>query len=184
MKKSNAFLILLFLLLIFVGLFEIFLFSTYKMDLVDGIIEVFNPNKKDIFVDGNGLEIEPSTTAPSEEVSEANESIESKNNDFFEYNANTKGDGLDDNYIQVFNNTSPPNSSIESENNKDYSEYIPSENYTSNQSNKNGTVYITNTGSKYHSEWCQYLRGSKIPISLSAAKAQGYTPCKTCRHGW
>lgn len=42
------------------------------------------------------------------------------------------------------------------------------------------TVYITNTGEKYHNAGCRYLRQSKIPISLSDAVAQGYTPCKVC----
>ena len=42
------------------------------------------------------------------------------------------------------------------------------------------TVYVTNTGAKYHSAGCQYLRKSQIPISLDDAKAQGYTPCSKC----
>jgi len=43
------------------------------------------------------------------------------------------------------------------------------------------TVYITNTGEKYHVGTCRYLSKSKIAISLSDAKAQGYEPCKVCR---
>jgi hypothetical protein len=42
------------------------------------------------------------------------------------------------------------------------------------------TVYITRTGEKYHRNGCQYLRQSQISISLSSAKAQGYTPCSKC----
>ena len=42
------------------------------------------------------------------------------------------------------------------------------------------TVYITRTGAKYHRGGCQYLRYSKIPISLERAK-QGYSPCSVCR---
>lgn len=42
------------------------------------------------------------------------------------------------------------------------------------------TVYITRTGAKYHSEGCQYLRKSCIPISLDKAKARGYEPCSKC----
>ena len=42
------------------------------------------------------------------------------------------------------------------------------------------TVYVTNTGSKYHKAGCSYLRQSKIAISLSEAKAEGYTPCSRC----
>ncbi len=50
----------------------------------------------------------------------------------------------------------------------------------SNNSNNNVIVYITNTGSKYHVDGCQYLSKSKIPIKLSEAKARGYTPCSKC----
>lgn len=46
--------------------------------------------------------------------------------------------------------------------------------------NDDPIVYITNTGEKYHSAGCQYLSKSKIPISLSDAKAEGYTPCSRC----
>lgn len=41
------------------------------------------------------------------------------------------------------------------------------------------TVYITNTGSKYHRGGCRFLDESKIPISLSDAQAM-YEPCGTC----
>lgn len=43
------------------------------------------------------------------------------------------------------------------------------------------TVYITNTGEKYHISGCRYLHKSKISIELSDALAQGYTACKVCR---
>ncbi|AEE97681.1 MBL fold metallo-hydrolase [Mahella australiensis] len=42
------------------------------------------------------------------------------------------------------------------------------------------TVYITDSGEKYHKDGCRYLKKSKIPIKLSEAKAKGYTPCKVC----
>lgn len=41
-------------------------------------------------------------------------------------------------------------------------------------------VYITTTGTKYHRATCSYLSSSKIPISLSEAKAEGYTSCSVC----
>jgi len=43
------------------------------------------------------------------------------------------------------------------------------------------TVYITNTGKKYHSSGCRYLSKSRIPISLTSAKKRGHTPCSVCR---
>jgi hypothetical protein len=42
------------------------------------------------------------------------------------------------------------------------------------------TVYVTKTGTKYHCSGCQYLRKSKIAISLQSAVDQGYDPCSVC----
>ncbi|MEG0374723.1 MAG: winged helix-turn-helix domain-containing protein [Raoultibacter sp.] len=44
----------------------------------------------------------------------------------------------------------------------------------------NYTVYITKSGEKYHSDGCQYLSKSQIPISLSDAISRGFTPCSRC----
>jgi competence protein ComEC len=41
------------------------------------------------------------------------------------------------------------------------------------------TVYITDSGSKYHRDGCQYLKKSKTPISLEDAK-KSYGPCSKC----
>jgi len=43
------------------------------------------------------------------------------------------------------------------------------------------TVYITNTGAKYHRAGCRYLSKSCISISRSEAIDQGYTPCSVCK---
>lgn len=51
---------------------------------------------------------------------------------------------------------------------------------SSSSDTQSQTVYITRTGSKYHRNGCQYLRQSQIAISLSDAKARGYTPCSRC----
>lgn len=49
------------------------------------------------------------------------------------------------------------------------------------RSSSGGTVYITNTGDKYHRSGCSSLRRSCIPISRSSAISQGYGACKRCR---
>lgn len=55
------------------------------------------------------------------------------------------------------------------------------EGQTANASEPEGeTVYITRTGSKYHRSSCQYLRRSRIPVSLKEAK-HSYDPCSVCR---
>ncbi len=46
--------------------------------------------------------------------------------------------------------------------------------------NKEITVYVTRTGSKYHRDGCQYLRQSRITSSLEDAKRKGYAPCSRC----
>ena len=43
------------------------------------------------------------------------------------------------------------------------------------------TVYITNTGEKFHRDGCSSLRLSRIPISRADAIARGYEACKNCR---
>ncbi len=42
------------------------------------------------------------------------------------------------------------------------------------------TVYITNTGKKYHRAGCSYLRQSQTAVSLDEAIRRGYTPCSRC----
>jgi competence protein ComEC len=51
---------------------------------------------------------------------------------------------------------------------------------TTPSKNQSVTVYTTKTGSKYHADGCSYLSKSKIPISLSDAKAKGLTPGSKC----
>lgn len=43
------------------------------------------------------------------------------------------------------------------------------------------TVYVTQTGEKYHRIYCRYLMHSKIGISLRDAKQRGYSACLVCR---
>lgn len=43
------------------------------------------------------------------------------------------------------------------------------------------TVYVTNSGTKYHKEGCRYLSKSKIAINLSDAIAKGYGACSVCK---
>ena len=50
----------------------------------------------------------------------------------------------------------------------------------SQSSNQGVTVYGTATGAKYHAEGCRYLAKSKVPMSLSTAKAKGLTACSVC----
>lgn len=41
-------------------------------------------------------------------------------------------------------------------------------------------VYITKTGSKYHTSGCKSLRSSKIEVTLEQALAEGFEPCSLC----
>jgi micrococcal nuclease len=43
------------------------------------------------------------------------------------------------------------------------------------------TVYVTDTGKKYHREGCRYLAMSKHAVTLKEAKARNLTPCSVCR---
>ena len=42
------------------------------------------------------------------------------------------------------------------------------------------TVYVTKTGSKYHTYGCDYLNGQPLKTTLSNAIDKGYSPCKMC----
>jgi len=56
----------------------------------------------------------------------------------------------------------------------------PTPNISTANQNQSVTLYTTKTGSKYHLEGCSSLSKSKIPISLSDAKAKGLTACSIC----
>lgn len=43
------------------------------------------------------------------------------------------------------------------------------------------TVYVTETGKRYHTEDCWYLKYSKREVTLKEAQSFGYTPCKVCK---
>ncbi|HBL81711.1 MAG TPA: hypothetical protein DD391_03800 [Clostridiales bacterium] len=47
---------------------------------------------------------------------------------------------------------------------------------------KEATVVVTRTGEKYHTASCRYVRGKNDTrtLTLSKAKAQGYSACKVC----
>ena len=49
------------------------------------------------------------------------------------------------------------------------------------QSLQNDTVYVTDTGDKYHRRNCWHLKLSCTALSLADALALGKTPCKVCR---
>lgn len=60
-------------------------------------------------------------------------------------------------------------------------ELISSTNITSYASNNgNVTVYVTNTGKRYHRANCSYLKSCKS-LSLSDAVARGYSACSRCK---
>ena len=51
---------------------------------------------------------------------------------------------------------------------------------TSSSASDEVTVYITDTGERYHKEDCSSLRRSKHAITLYEAIEEGYTPCHNC----
>lgn len=48
-------------------------------------------------------------------------------------------------------------------------------------SSKAQTVYITESGKKYHAKNCDVAKTGKKGIELSEAKKQGYEACKICK---
>ena len=79
--------------------------------------------------------------------------------------------GYDDGYDEGWNDRANEQSEDDQWLNDDYES---SGDYAEN------TVYITNTGSKYHQYGCRYLSQSCHKISLSDAQSQGYDACSVC----
>ena len=52
--------------------------------------------------------------------------------------------------------------------------------YNNYEDENSQTVYITDTGSKYHRAGCQYLRRSSHAITKSNAISRGYGACSRC----
>lgn len=48
-------------------------------------------------------------------------------------------------------------------------------------SSKAQTVYVTESGKKYHAKNCDVVKTGKKGLELSEAKKQGYEPCKVCK---
>ena len=43
------------------------------------------------------------------------------------------------------------------------------------------TVYVTESGKKYHAKNCSVVKTGKKGIELATAKKDGYEPCKVCK---
>lgn len=88
------------------------------------------------------------------------------------------GDGYDEGYADGY----ADGCEVGGDSEDTYNDYTASS-YTYDeptQQTNSETVYITDTGSKYHRSWCQYLWGSQIAIDLDDAIAAGYTACSKC----
>ncbi|MDR3171869.1 MAG: thermonuclease family protein [Treponema sp.] len=46
---------------------------------------------------------------------------------------------------------------------------------------EDATVYVTNSGQKYHNDGCSSLARSKIAVTLGDAVRSGYEPCSVCK---
>lgn len=80
----------------------------------------------------------------------------------------------------IYDNITYPESSYSYSEESYYDNEIYDDYYTNNYSYSN-TVYIGETGDKYHRESCSTLKGNGTPISLEDAIAQGRTACKVCK---
>ena len=45
---------------------------------------------------------------------------------------------------------------------------------------RQGSVYVTAGGRKYHREGCRHLRSGAVAVSLEDARARGCSPCSVC----
>lgn len=60
------------------------------------------------------------------------------------------------------------------------SDYYEDDETDESDDNNSYTVYVTDSGSKYHSAGCRYLWNSQNAIDINDAIAEGYTACSVC----
>lgn len=60
--------------------------------------------------------------------------------------------------------------------------FITSQDYNTQSSNYTDTrpVFVTQTGSKYHIQGCDYLNSKPSKTTVAIAENHGYSPCKVC----
>ncbi len=51
---------------------------------------------------------------------------------------------------------------------------------SSSKNDKTQDVYVTKTGSKYHTDKCRYYHDNCVKLSKEDAEANGYEPCESC----
>lgn len=68
----------------------------------------------------------------------------------------------------------PPNNTSHDESNQAAS-------HLETEATEHLTVYITQTGTKYHLDGCRYLSKSKIAVLLSELDPNKYSPCSVCK---
>ena len=173
MKRGSVVLAVLVAALVVVGAFEVYLFATYRMQLVNGLINLVVPSE------GTLEETSAANNDRSDgPVARPSPSIQPESPELYEEGPASGTSAQED----IAPTSSPIEDGIEAEDTP-VPDPVPDAQHQQD-SGSGVTVYITKSGSKYHSRWCQYLSDSRIPISLSAAKARGYEPCKVCRRGW
>lgn len=131
-----------------------------------------------VFVSNDNTELEAEVSYLNEEIEHLNEAVDATQQ-------------TADNWQEKYNDVSRELASLERQIRDQEvldAQIDQFENYVSNSSNPaptpepqtSVTVYITNTGEKYHRWGCQYLWNSSIAVALDYALASGYTPCSRC----
>jgi len=110
--------------------------------------------------------------------------IKSNNNNFLKANETKKNlfnDNLFSSSNNLFNNNNRNNFTniFYSANSNNSNDSFTTLNTTLQDEENDYTVYVTNTGRKYHSKYCSYLRSSCIPKKLSHVR-NCYSPCSRC----
>lgn len=145
----------------------------YASWLADGY-EILSARQLEAKVENAYIEGQASVKASDEYTKELLSEREAGYNEGYDVGYS---DGLEDGKSQAEETKAEPSTS-QSEEKPSSSSQTSS---TSSQSEQQTiTVYITDYGSKYHRQGCQYLWDSSNAVTLSNAKAWGYAPCSVC----
>lgn len=126
----------------------------------------------------NTSAVEKNTTKTESKDNKKSQSSKTTNTSSLNNNASTSSKSTN----KTKSSSSTTNVSSTSSNSKNKSTSNKTSTLTTQSTTSNSaTVYITDTGEKYHKAGCQYLKNSSHAISKSNAISRGYTACSKCK---
>ena len=127
----------------------------------------------------SGGEVAQTTTSPTQEQDAKTEETQATTSS----TADSSGQGTDDSASQAVDSESEGGGSTAPQTDQEESEATPQAQPVAQHDNNSRTVYVTQTGKRYHfDEHCRGLGRAKsiTETTLGEAQSSGLTPCQIC----